>query len=148
MVHIRSMTAVVAALLLLPACAHDSSSATPCPPIRQATVIATRLDRLAPSPAFAVGARVRVWAATTVSAGGGVLFGGSTGIATLSVIRDGARPVVRVDAEGVSHSADPSVVLRQPRRWVRLPVGAGTWRLYSADLGVPQLPITAVACPR
>lgn len=116
--------------------------------MRQATVIATRLDRLTPSPAFSVGAGSRVWAATTATASGRVLFGGSSGIATLSVIRDGATPAVRVDAEGVSRSSDPSVVLREPRRWVRLPVSAGTWRVYSADLGVPQLPVTAVACPR
>ena len=142
------ISGLMVAVLTAPGCVHDSPVTTPCAPIRQATVIATRLDRLAPSPAFVVGQRVRVWAATTASSSGGVLFGGSTGIATLSVVRDGAPPTVRVGADGVSHSTDPSVVLRQPRRWVRLPVRAGTWRVYSADLSVPQLPITAVACPR
>ena len=142
------LAGLILAVLSAPACVHRSPSATPCAPIRQATVIATRLDRLAPSPAFVVGTRVKVWAATTASSAGTVLFGGASGIATLSVIRDGSQPAVRVDADGVSHSSDPSVVLRQARRWVRLPVSAGTWRVYSADLSVPQLPITAVACPR
>src|SRR5689334_19014632 len=77
-------------------CVHKSSG-EPCPVDQQITLISTRLDRLAPSPPFTVGAKNKVFAATTIGADPEQLFGGALGIATLRLIRDGAQPAVTVD---------------------------------------------------
>lgn len=122
--------------------------ASVCPANKQIALLNTSLRRLAPSPAFTVPPGASVWVATSNQADQDSLFSGVGGIADVSIIRGNAEPSLTTDGQGFQHTADPSIVLRAPGRWERLPAASGSWKIYTADLGVTALGIKVVSCPK
>jgi hypothetical protein len=131
------------------ACSTSSSSpkATPvCPPGPRITLLATTLQRLTPSDAFTLAPSSSAWVGTSARPDTSGLFGGVASIATISAFPAGGSPTLATDAQGFQKSA-ATVSINKPNEWIRLSIGAGKWRIYTATLGITALPITVVACP-
>jgi hypothetical protein len=105
------------------------------------------VSRLAPGPAFAVPSGAEVWVESGSQPGDGDegLFAGVGGIGDVSALRDGGTPSITTDASGTTSSNDPTVTLRKTGAWVRLPIGAGSWQLYTDDMA-PSFLVTVIAC--
>lgn len=113
---------------------------------RPVTLLTTTLQRLKPSDVFYVPAGRTIWMSTTARRDGEGLFGDVGSVAVVSLFTDGTSPRITTDAQDFLRSADITVSLDRSNEWVRVPVGAGRWRIYTTGLGVTALPVAIVAC--
>ena len=101
------------------------------------------LDPWTPSAPFAVEAGKTAWIQVTHRPTTQTLFALTTDIADVHEIREGAKPKIDTNPNGDATSRDPVTNIHKPLAWQQLPLGKGSWRLYSEE----NPGIEVVSCP-
>ena len=115
-----------------------------CAPEAQVELLNGRVGEQ-PSDAFTIPDRATGYVMVTVEdPSDNGIFSNIGGVATLHVIQADAAPRISVDAEQHHIFDDPEVNVRRLRRWERLDVRPGVYRLYSWRSSPT---IAVIACP-